>query len=58
MSASLVPCPVCGRRRQLVSINVQQRSDIRRFRCVPCATESEYVIKGGKVEIVDDEKSS
>lgn len=51
MADSLVQCPMCKGRRQLITIKPLRGEDIRRFRCESCKTETDYYVAKGRIEL-------
>lgn len=47
-SASLVPCPACSQRRDLISIEQEAkgRGELRSFRCRECKEVISYLMQG------------
>jgi len=59
VSTSLVPCPACSQRRELIAIkrDPQGNGEVRFFRCEPCNETIPYLFRGRGEPIVLDKKS-
>jgi transposase-like protein len=53
MAESLVKCPMCGGRRELIWIKGIKGGDVRRFRCEVCITDSDYAVTKNGAQLLD-----
>jgi hypothetical protein len=53
MAESLVKCPMCGGRRELIWIKAIKGGDVRRFRCEVCIADSDYAVTKNGAQLLD-----